>query len=217
MIEYIPISEKLADEVLNIVTKQEKSKGATVRPLADGGCSCDGSCSGSCSGGCSGGCKGTCSGSCVGTCTGGCSGECTNACSGVCQTKCENGGQTLSTYNGTRKYTFNWSSNIGVDKTISITASEWNDFARKATSAANELGKPAVAVLVDSNDVIKATTINQVIRAINAIKSGSIAEVHSGELIEASKFIDMANKFNKAPIPNDSCCELGEPYSKGPQ
>lgn len=215
MIEYIPISKSLSNIVSNHLINENNS-GISTR--ADSGIVCDVNCSSSCAGTCVGDCKGTCTGHCSGGCKGGCKGECTGSCqtscedtcSNACQTRCENGGQTVSSYNKT--FPFYWNSEIEEDKTILITAKEWNDFAKKIINNASYCGKSSPNIeLVEQNKPITASAFNSLKNGVNRLNQTNINDkIANQSLIEAKDFLTLASKMNSATVSNIECCELGE-------
>lgn len=214
MIDYIPISNTYANMTKTLLEQSEKN---SIKTAAPSRAACEGSCSGSCSGSCTGGCTGTCTGTCSGGCKGGCKTACTDACKGVCQNRCQNGGQTVSTYAKTKNNSFHWSSNIGADQTIRISATEWNNFASKIEASAPYCGENVSVVRVNSGDVFYASTMNSLLNALNKLNPTSISNKVSGaDLIEARDFIGLPDKLNNASINNIQCCEIGETWSKGP-
>lgn len=233
MIEYIPISNNLAETVAEIANKKfenmkkEETDNGGIVTFADGctgcesGCSgsCSGSCTGSCSDSCKDSCKDTCKGSCKngckegckGKCTGSCQSSCENACAPGCQYNCEDGGQTVETYNSTKQYTFGgWSSTVSSKSTINISANDWNSLAGKVKGAASAgWGKSVSVTGASSGGWITAAIYNSMVSGLNSL-GNSLGSVDNKTFIEASHFSKLTNALNKATIPKKKCCELKE-------
>ena len=197
MIEYIPISNNLAETVAEIANKkfegmvQEEINNSGIVAFADGCTGCESGCSGSC--------------------TGSCQSSCENACAPGCQYNCEDGGQTVETYNSTRQYTFDgWSSTVSPNSTINISADDWNTLAGKVKGAARVGWEKNVSVTrASSGGWITAAIYNSMVNGLNSL-GNSLGSVGSSTYIEASHFSKLTNALNKATIPKKKCCELKE-------
>lgn len=198
-----------------------------------GGCkgdcsSCSGSCKGACKGcsscstGCTGTCTSSCSDSCYDTCKGACyttcSGQCKGYCSEICQTYC----QTEQTYslNSIGKV-FSWTNPVGQEKTIKITASDWNKLKGYIQDSIAYCGgtKPTSAN-VASNDVIYATMYNDLANGI-AVTNVSNDQSASTSLITAEVIDKLRTAYNsrqiKSSLPageytggSGECCQSGQ-------
>lgn len=207
VINYIPISDFLQQEINKILTSQyEKGqRNSLIMPLAGEDCS---GCQTACTGYCSGTCTGSCQNPCSAPCTGACQSSCEDKCSNYCQTKCQNGGQTVSTYKNTDS--FSWSIAPKTGDTIKITATDWNllnSTIKSAISAGALLSTPGKNV--NQGDVITADIYNSMARAV---KTTEIVKDSNGNwpIIEADHFNKLINSYNGANINDIKCCELGE-------
>lgn len=206
-----------------------------------GGCkgSCKGSCTGGCTGGCKGSCSGTCSGTCTGTCSTTCSGNCAKTCTGGCETYCQTCqaycqyNQTFSKNNGANKPSgagkvFTWDSTVGEDKTIFISAEDWNKLAGYVEKAANVCigGSSGSVLTVKKGEAISAKVFNSMSSKLTAITSRIVKDKEktaNQSVIYASDFAALKDGYNNAQIKStlpsgkypssggkDSCCQLGQ-------
>lgn len=243
---YIPLSYYYA----NIIGHNLAIQYPRAQVMADTNqgttCSCDGSCTGSCSGscqGCSGSCTGTCSGTCTGKCTGTCSTTCTGNCAGTCTGGCESYcmvcqsycqySQTYSKNNGSNKpngagQTFTWSSTVDENKTILISATDWNKLAGYVENAAKVCngGTSGSVTRVSSKDPITANIFNSMSQCLSSITNALVhdkTKTANKSIIYASDFLALQNGYNNAQLsssaPNgeypspgkaNSCCQKGQ-------
>ncbi len=202
--------------------------------------SCDISCTAKCASSCSGGCKGTCSDSCTGTCSSKCTGTCASGCTGNCfktctdgcETYCANDCQTYCQYeqvysknngkNNPGGKVFSWDTTVAEDKTIFLTAIEWNRLAKYIEDAAEYCTTSSVSITrVASKDPIYASYYNSMNNGVNTIgSSGETNKTAKVDLITASNIDALRAGYNSAKIistlPSNptgatgACCQLKE-------
>lgn len=190
---------------------------------------CTGSCTGTCAGSCSGGCRGSCKNSCSGKCKGYCKGTCKGLCVGSCQTSCENkcanacqlqceNGQTIESNSVRNNLKFNWSTNICQKEIISIKAVDWNQLGKNIIAASDDdiCGGTCENIKnsVQSKDIITAEIYNSYITALVSVASASsLTPVQGGPrgtIITSTRFKELSDALNSAPLKNITCCQLGE-------
>lgn len=203
------------------------------------GCtSCSGSCEGTCKGGCTGACKGGCSGTCYDFCSGTCTAECSNSCysscktgcyttcsgqckgycSEICQTYCQT--QQTFSLNKIGKGTFSWTNPVEKNKTIKITASDWNKLKSYIQAAVPYCGgtKPTSSD-VASKDIIYAKHYNDLANGLDlsnvAAKTGSTSII-SSEVIDKLRTTYNSRQI-KSSLPageytggQNECCQSGQ-------
>lgn len=206
-----------------------------------GGCldTCTGTCSGTCSGKCSDACTGctgctSCSGTCYGTCVADCSetcrlncggtcwkscvGNCNGYCQTICQTYCEN----KQTYSQNLGNSFSWSNPVETDKTIKITASEWNTLKSYISRASSYCGITAPSGPNASSDSTSEHNIISAAKYNDLANSLNIDNVYSNQTLISASIIDaLRNAYNRLQIKNSlpagaytggqgQCCQKGQ-------
>mgnify|MGYP006903492109 FL=1 len=253
MNNFFPISNYYAQTLGETLKQKEQqfpyvnnNEGIAVTATCSG-TNCTGGCKGTCKGTCAGGCKGTCKGTCSGTCSGTCTGTCSSTCSGNCAKTCTGGcetycqkcqaycqyEQTFSKNNGANKPTgagkvFTWDSTVGEDKTILISATDWNKLAGYVENAASVCvgGSSGSITRAKKDEAISAAIFNSMSSKLTAITSRIVKDKEktaNQSVIYASDFAALKNGYNNAQIKStlpsgkyptsggkNSCCQLGQ-------
>lgn len=235
---YIPISDYYANAIGAAVANTENTYGISLTAEGDGttctkcvSCeTCQTACQLECQV-CSGTCAG-CTGSCTGTCSSTCTGNCAKTCSGGCETYCANDCQTYCQYeqvysknngkNNPGGKIFSWDTTVAEDKTIFLTATEWNRLAKYIEDAAEYCTTSSVSITrVASKDPIYASYYNSMNNGVNAIgSSGETNKTANVDLITASNIDALRTGYNNAKIlstlplnpsgATNTCCQLKE-------
>ena len=191
---------------------------------------CTGSCTGTCSSGCtnacvsacastcSSACKGNCYQSCNDSCYQSCSGQCKGYCAENCQTYCETQ-QVFSKNvspipNAVGKGAFDWSNPVEQNKTINITAADWNklkSFIKEATKYCG--GTSPSSADVSAKQPITAAAYNDLANGISVANVEANKSIISAEVINKLKSgyndrkIDASKPAGKYTGGQGECCQ----------